>query len=400
LVIGHEEYRRVTHQFPYFRRAFAEVYRNRSFWFLGAGLADPFILELFGEILEMYGPNPQMHYALVPRGEVNPDFVRDRFNTVVIELDSYEDLPRWLSQFKDAIRSPRTKVMRWDYAVHCPDHLDEADRCTELQIIRGRLPRPRGGEECVAISAGGKLEAPLLNPGMADFVAGIGTPELGPFQESQKYVRRIDDSQVYLVVARDQEGFDRRDARIITESVRELMDRATRDGFSLVRCQLIAAGPGREFPALVSFIQMVRGFAMWWRDAICHDRARPKLAIHLVAPDVLFAVSSGRINIIELLTAEDLRLWVEVVRTTAGDGPYQEQQAMRHLLEIPGTTPVLSVMYMFDIPEAGWEVNVYSPPRRAWAPLGVESIVKGSPQSITLDSIGVFPGSTLQFRRV
>ena len=38
LVVGHEEYRRVTYRALHFRRAFAEVFRQRSLLFLGAGI--------------------------------------------------------------------------------------------------------------------------------------------------------------------------------------------------------------------------------------------------------------------------------------------------------------------------------------------------------------------------
>ena len=62
MVVGHEEYRRVTHREPWFRRAFAEVFRSRSFLFLGSGLAENYLLELFGEALEMTGMSPYPHY--------------------------------------------------------------------------------------------------------------------------------------------------------------------------------------------------------------------------------------------------------------------------------------------------------------------------------------------------
>ena len=56
IVVGHAEYRRTTNREPHFRRCFAEVFRNSSFLFLGAGLAEPYFLNLFDEIIELPAP--------------------------------------------------------------------------------------------------------------------------------------------------------------------------------------------------------------------------------------------------------------------------------------------------------------------------------------------------------
>ena len=58
LVVGHEEYRRVTYRDIQFRRAFAEVFRHRSLLFLGSGIQETYLQELFGEVLESTAPAP------------------------------------------------------------------------------------------------------------------------------------------------------------------------------------------------------------------------------------------------------------------------------------------------------------------------------------------------------
>jgi hypothetical protein len=119
LVIGHEEYRHVTHRIPHFRRAFAEVYRHRSLLFLGAGLEDRYLLDLFGEVLEMGGANPTMHYALMPAGKVDPEFLLARFNILVAEYPEarHEDVEGALTELKEALRKPRAKTIRWVHAL-------------------------------------------------------------------------------------------------------------------------------------------------------------------------------------------------------------------------------------------------------------------------------------------
>ena len=63
LVIGHDEYRRVTNRAPQFRRCFAEVFNTRSFLFLGSSLKEDYFLNLFGEVLDLCGPSafPILH---------------------------------------------------------------------------------------------------------------------------------------------------------------------------------------------------------------------------------------------------------------------------------------------------------------------------------------------------
>ena len=56
LVVGHAEYRTVANRAPHFRRCFAELFRTRSFLFLGSGLSEPYFVSLFDEIIELTGP--------------------------------------------------------------------------------------------------------------------------------------------------------------------------------------------------------------------------------------------------------------------------------------------------------------------------------------------------------
>ena len=87
LAIGHEEYRRQTHEAVHFRRAFAEIYRSRSLLFVGSGLRDSYLLDLFGEALELLGTIGHFHYALVPKGEVDGDFLKRRLQILPIEYN-------------------------------------------------------------------------------------------------------------------------------------------------------------------------------------------------------------------------------------------------------------------------------------------------------------------------
>jgi SIR2-like protein len=398
LVIGHEEYRRVTHFSPHFRRAFAEVFRNRSLWFLGTSLSEAYFQDLFGEILEMTGPNPYPHYAFVRRGEADPHFLHTRFNTVVVEMDDYRQLPKWLDEFGKAVQSSHGRPVRWDYAVQCPDRVKEGQACVSLQIIRGELPHPGDGE-CIAISAGRSLADPFpshhLHP-LLRSILGVSFTSvrqldglLEPPAPGGKYVRRFRDKPVFVVVARDADGIrNRRDARMLAEAIQELMARVEESGYPLVRCQLLAGG-SRVFPKVTSLIEMVRGYGLWRRSRAGDARTLPSLAIHLVDPDALFAVSTARIDILELLTCEDVRFWVEIVR------PFGSVE--RYLLHLPGNTPLGEITAMFGVPEQGWCIDVYPRPRSDWEPPSLAEIRNPS-TPLTLELVGVLHGSTLRLQ--
>jgi hypothetical protein len=85
VVLGHEEYRRVTYRDLHFRRAFAEVYRQQSLLFLGSGIRESYVQELFGEVVELHGPAVRPHYPIMPEGEVDPQFMAARFQISVIQ---------------------------------------------------------------------------------------------------------------------------------------------------------------------------------------------------------------------------------------------------------------------------------------------------------------------------
>ena len=65
IVVGHQQYQLVMHREGAFRRAFSEVLRRRSLLFIGSGLQEDYLLNLFGEVQIMHGPGSLPHYALM-----------------------------------------------------------------------------------------------------------------------------------------------------------------------------------------------------------------------------------------------------------------------------------------------------------------------------------------------
>ena len=386
LVVGHEEYRRVTYNSTHFRRAFGEVFRHRSFLFLGTGLSDPYLQELFGEILELSGPNPEPHFAFAIRGELDRHFMASRFNILVAEFEHFDDLPVWIDAVCNRITEARPRALEWAYGVHSPLRVEGAPPF-RIRVSRTELPA-LSASGCFAVSAGVSIDQPAVGSGMQRWLARnlSGGTAFGPTERLGKYVRRFKDDPVYLVVARRPEevGRDARDVRAVFEATKELLELASASGHDVIHAQLLSAGKHRTFPSIVSFIQMLRGYADWARRR--HVTDVPELILHVVDPSVLAAISANLINIVELLTCVDLRFWVELLR--------QDGEVERHQLFREPTTEVCTLLDDLDIPDSGWTFDLHPNPTVTWARQDVSEL-RGSDLQ-TLQALGVLPGSLIQ----
>lgn len=160
IVVGHEEYRRVTHRQQHFRRAFAEVFRRRSFLFLGSGLQESYFLDLFNEVLEFFGPNPHPHFALAcDEDHLDDEFLRTRFNILVVRYEGkFDALPKMLGTLAGHLRDPGTRASRWGYRFEVAfarrSDSGRPEQCDDLTIVSGGLPPVRDdGGECAVLSA-------------------------------------------------------------------------------------------------------------------------------------------------------------------------------------------------------------------------------------------------------
>jgi hypothetical protein len=389
LVVGHEEYRRVTHTAQHFRRAFAEVFRRRSFLFLGSSLGDTYLLDLFGEILEFAGANPLPHYAMVKKGTVDAAFLRSRFNIIALQYDEHDQLPGWLDTLKAETDRAATRPVRWCYSLAAGE-ADGTAGVEDLEIIRGSLPPPAEGE-LVAVSAGtGRGGTLWVSEGVHDVVRPFWSrPVVGRGYLMERLSTRFvfgypkpDGSGPVPVVAVNArvDDRDRRDLRLISEAVRELLDWAVEHGFHTVRMQVLASGKSAHYPARFSIAEAVRAFGRW-RRATGHALA---LRIHLMDPRALLEVGAGRLDVVELLTCEDVRFWVEVV---AGG-----QVLERELVFADSDRTLGEIAQDFAVPRTGWEIDVNPRPR-----LDARSQTVHAEWNNDLLSIGVIPGATLRF---
>jgi hypothetical protein len=392
IVIGHEEYRKVIHGAPWFRRTFAEVYRDRTLLFMGAGLRDPYLLDLFGEVVELLGPNPSLHFALARKDELDSTFLRTRFNIQVIEYDNHVEVVAMVKALASAVIDEHSRQTRWSFQMRAPART-VARSSVDFEVIRGGIPAPTGGE-CVGISVGRSLRkrkfllgaqyqrimgelVPAI-PGLKAFLDG---PAMPTPKTSASPVARLAHYPVYLIAARDEHG--RRDVRHVSKAVTALLDRAQADGFTRVMCSLIAGGRQRISPRPLLLSEMVRAYSAWYaRNA----ERRVAMSVFLVEADLLSMVASSQLNVAEILTCSDARFWCELF---AGKDLRERSVVHRGL---DSTVGELLVEMCGCEPEGRWRLEVEPQPYRGFDAARISDI-----RSRKLSDVGVTMGCTLRF---
>jgi hypothetical protein len=403
LVVGHEEYRRETYAAFHFRRAFAELYRSRIFLFLGAGLEDPYFLELFGEIVELLGSVPHMHYALVPKEKVDSDFLLRRLQIRTIEYEPTEPgghserVFNFLSNLRQAIESERPRTVRWSFRLDAGHAVRRRDSKPDVEIIRGGdVPKRAPANEAFAVSArrdGENLD--ISNSGRKSLskLFDLRCPEYDPPANVNAPVHRIKGTNAYVVVTRlnmVNDG-DFRDARNIAPGMEALLKRVVADGCTKLHTYPLASGSRRTFPPYFALLEMLRGYRKHFRNL---PDPRIQMAIYTENPLILHLLNSRRIDPLEVLASDEIRFWIEIWRGS---------DLSRVLDSAPGNTPILDILNKHDIPLKRWTYSVTPSPTKFRVETQVERLATNpglSAPKVTLESEGVFTGSTLRIRPV
>jgi hypothetical protein len=405
LVVGHEEYRRVTYRDLHFRRAFAEVFRQRSLLFLGSGIQESYLQELFGEVLEFYGPSSRPHYAFLEKDQVDREFMLARFQIIVVEYPKGEPVvvEQRLERLAEEVRRPSRTPLSWSWGRVERRSEDKHDwrSVPDLEVIRGPLPNKHVEGECLAVSAGGSGEGFFLSPGIERVMNGW---QVFPNRENpeifQPYIGGYKGKDVFAVRARSNKD-ERSLAHIYDGSLALFRHLATYHRYRCIRMQLLATG-GQDkhgvsavrwkvgtYPERFSFIQTVRAWAAWRKE---NPKLDCRLALHVMLDSVYQDIANGRIDVLELLSCADIRFFVEVVSDNG-------ELDRRPFQETPDVT-LGSVVRNLQLTESLWTVRVSPPPVM---PDGNEDeTLQLSPQRLaqTLQMLGIVPGSTVHFSRV
>ena len=331
LVVGHAEYRRAAHRTPHFRRVFAEVFRSRSFLFVGAGLSEPYFRALFDEIIELTGAPVRPHYAFVREGAVDPDFMKREYHIICYCYPPKEHfrITKWIDSFRTYLGSNRVRLAGWSYDVGAPYKANAAPLQASFRVVRSALIQIDQIEkgEAIAISCGrdrgganGEEPAKPV-PGSA----GARALKLG---EDRSHVwhgpwivqwNRCDNA--FGIVAR--ESGDERTPRAIREAFYEFLKHAHEQGIHKVHMQLLAAGKQRQFAPWVSLAQMARAYGDWARQ-FGTKRPPVEATVYVVDPGVLSLLQGGFLDVSEELDGGHLRISVDSIEADGSSSRYFE----------------------------------------------------------------------------
>lgn len=380
VVIGHQEYRAVTNREPHFRRAFAEVFRNRSLFFLGSGLSESYLLELFGEVLEIFGPSARPNYALMKRGEVDPEFMLARFHTEVCEYDSHDELPQLLGQLADAVEQHACRQVRWTFSVDAPLSPQGGSAREDFTVVRGALRAP-ADDECLIISAGERKGQVHFGPEAAEVLGPLGIRTgLRPARIERPLTELSARPRVYAALA--VEASRARDLRNVFSVCEQIFEQMDRIAVRRVVMQQIYAGKRSPYPERLALAQLARAFGYWRR---IQPNSRFELELHAWKPAIHQELASGRLDLVEMLSTEDIRFWVEIVEHS---GAIERRLFHEH----PGVQ-LQSLFERLELPVAGWTLEVSPAPGSDEEPRPAQEALTDS-----LVELGVVPGSSIVLR--
>lgn len=401
MVVGHDEYRRIAHADPYYRRAFGELWRRRSMLFLGSSLGDPYLLDLFSEVQELYGTNPQPHYALVEDDKrLDEELLRTRFNIIVARYGNYAQLEDRLSELVDVVHAQRPRVTRfaWNYSWDNASAFQGG--MPDLEIVHAGLPTSLNDGEGMVLSAGfpyGDMITDRLffSDGILRVLESVDAELFDaansgcsiPERNGVFSIASAESGMSRVGAVRPWKSASSRDLNLIPGVLAAAFDWAVQNRISHVHMPVIGAGASRHFPASVALSMMVRAHKRW-RDA---HAAPLRLTIHVVEATALFELTSGRLDVMELLTSSDLRFWVEFENRI--DGNANEERLLHEPAIVDETTTLAEFSKTLGLPTpAEWELRAEPAPERdgAWLPANGET---------TIGAIGMSAGATLKVRR-
>lgn len=390
IVVGHQQYQLVMHREPGFRRAFSEVLRRRSLLFIGSGLQEDYLLNLFGEVQIMHGPGSLPHYALMREtGDLSvTESLLARYNIVPVTYRHYTDLPRLLGCFAEGAAELSAYGLgeRRSYALRLGDRSGGS-----LTLRQGALPFPEE-DACTVLSVGLNEDGtPKLGTSARSFYAEAETRVPG-FQvryeplEKPGFFRVEGLPRMYALAVRAPQGerVDRRDLRLLAPTVKRFLERSVAAGYGTVHLPLLAAGEGRDWHPSHCLIETVRGVRLFVAGG--GDGPLPDIHIHIVDPSVLYPLRAGKLFIEENLYCDDLRFWVLIRRTR---GTEERLLLLRSPAERLG-----DVAAFLGLSGGEWHVVLTPPPTAETGGGRLADL-----ESATLASLGVTNYSTLVFSR-
>ncbi|HEX5734158.1 MAG TPA: SIR2 family protein [Blastocatellia bacterium] len=381
LVVGHQQYQRVINAEEHFRRAFAEVFRRRSLLFLGSGLLEDYLVNLFGEIIHYHGPGPHPHFALLSKkeaGRFDPWFLQNRLGIVPVFYEDHKLLPSYLSELArftsyQAGGRPAGRAINHDEIGFTLDLAGEglSPATVKIKLSISCLPNLLAERECVVVSAGRKgRNRPTPGEGAeklfeeTELKTTYAPKSWEALDPAPSYVFRYKDegewSSFFATAARRREkqketkekNYDPRDLGVIPEAIQATLNFIDAAGFQVVHIGPIASGRHRPWHPIHPFAQVIRGVRSFIsRSSVSNIKS---IELHVEDPSVWYPVMAGKMPIAELLSSD---LATHKVELTGTDG---NTEVFTVTLGEPPTLEELLERCRVD--KSQWQVEIFPPP--------------------------------------
>ncbi len=363
VVIGHQQYQTVINAQPHLRRAVAEVFRRRSLLFLGSGVQEDYLINLFSEIIHHHGTSAYTHFAIFrqdQRASIDVPFFRLRLGIEPLFVADHAAIPALLTRLRNNL------------PIHdLPDKHERVFSCAPYELAF-RFPAggftlrlrhdvvgwDQGSTGCVGVSVGRSANGPILGQMASTVLQGAGVPESAwhdwLLQDHDGYVyRHATERRLFVIAARSpNDDGDRRHLRVIPSALAAFLTCVDRAGFETASIGLLAAGRWRPWPALYPFMMMLSAIREFGRSPPARLR---ELVVSVVDPAVWYSLLAGKIPVERLLSADAATVWVHVV----GE-PDDELES--YVLTMTASATVAEVARQCGLPPGAWKVSVYPVP--------------------------------------
>jgi SIR2-like protein len=397
LVIGHSEYRKVTTTAVHFRRCFGEVFRTRSFLFVGTRLSEEYFWNLFGEVLELCGPSPVPHFALLRKdAKVDIRFLAEEMNITVLQYRDHARLPVILGRLHREIIASQGGLSRLT--------LNLASGASLEVTSEPQLPIPEA-EFC------GYAVALIVR------AAEDGTVLVNSDQEKlrKKFAGQTFSEGVHVIspakglfAVRALTG-DPHEKDSIGTAMKRLLDKIDR------RCKVLhlyLPAEGGTVPPVYGFIEAVRAYGQW----TARQRSRLRMVVY-VGPQVMLNLTAHQIDLGELVTSRLIRFWTVVDESdlSSQDGieSVSEREPVRRALYMKPHTKLRKVLVevLGDIDPTAlhtWHVSLCpspqhdldeEPDRHAPGQKKSKCVTAWDLRNKTLCDVGIVFGSVLTLER-
>lgn len=379
VVLGHQQYQSVINAQPHLRRAVAEVFRRRSLLFLGSGVQEDYLINLFSEIIHHHGTSAHRHFAVfhaMQRAQIDEAFFRLRLGIEPLFVADFAEVPALLRRLRSNIsNSP-------------PDHHERVFSCVPyelafrfasgdgaftLRLRNDAVGPPMGTTSCVGVSVGRSTTGPMLGTKAKAVLRAAEVAEAAwnhwlPQDDGRYVYRHATHRQLFAIAARDHgaTSTDCRHLLVIPTALDAFLACVDREGYDSATITLLAAGGSRPWPALYPFVMMLSSIRELARNPPTRLR---ELVVSITDPTLWYPLLAGKIPVELLLSTNAATVRVHVVGD-AGD------ELESYVLTLTSAT-VAEVARQCDLPPGPWNVSVYPVPHgdrglvTNWADLAV-----------------------------